>query len=268
MNLAKQIRLNRLFAHPSKRLCSVAVDHFIGYQKGMHEGLVNLPATLEKIMRGAPDAVTMHKGIAKLAWPPHAGRVPLIVESIIFTPDDAVIESLTRPEEVLRLGADAIAVAIGVRGPNEGKYLKILATMVEEADAIDLPVVAHIYPRDFKKGAVVVHDPENIMWAVRCGLECGADVIKVPFTGDAASYRDIIATSPAPVVAAGGPRCEDLYSALKLMVEVVRSGARGATIGRNIWGMPDPTKALIAFRGVIHDELTAEKALQSAGLKR
>ena len=51
----------------------------------------------------------------------------------------------------------------------------------------------------------------------------------MPFTGDAASYRDIIATSAAPVVAAGGPRCDDLYSALKLMVEVIRSGARGAT---------------------------------------
>ena len=31
MNLGKLIRLNRLFAHPSNRLCSVAVDHFIGY---------------------------------------------------------------------------------------------------------------------------------------------------------------------------------------------------------------------------------------------
>jgi class I fructose-bisphosphate aldolase len=52
------------------------------------------------------------------------------------------------------------------------------------------------------------------------------------------------------------------------MVEVIRSGARGATIGRNIWGMPDPTKALIAFRAVIHDGLTAEKALKLAGLTR
>jgi class I fructose-bisphosphate aldolase len=268
MNLAKQIRLNRLFAHPSKRLCSVAVDHFIGYQKGLPEGLINVPDALEKIMRGAPDAVTMLKGMAKSAWPPYAGRVPLIIQSVAFTADDALIECTTSPEEVLRLGADAIAVAIGVRGPNEGKFLKILTSQVEKADEVGLPVIAHIYPRDFKNGAKIVHDPENILWAVRMGLECGADVIKVPFTGDAASYRDIIATSAAPVVAAGGPRCDDLYSALKLMVEVIRSGARGATIGRNIWGMPDPTKALIAFRAVIHDGLTAEKALKLAGLTR
>ena len=96
---------------------------------------------------------------------------------------------MARPEEVLRLGADAIAVAIGVRGPNEGRFLKMLADMVEEADHIGLPVIAHIYPRNFSKGAAMVFDHENILWAVRCGIECGADVIKVPFTGEVQSFR-------------------------------------------------------------------------------
>ncbi len=266
MDLAKRIRLNRLFAHPSQRLCSVAVDHMIGYQKGLPTGLRNVPEALRKVAEGKPDAVTMLKGMAKSAWEPYAGRIPLIIQSVCFTPDDAVIENIARPEEVLRLGADAIAVAIGVRGPNEGKFLKLMTQMVEEADRIGLPVMAHIYPRDFSKGAVIVHDPENILWAVRCGIECGADVVKVPFTGDAKSFKEIIATSPVPVVAAGGPRCDTLLDALVMMAKVVEAGARGATIGRNIWGAPDPTRALIAFRAVIHDQLTPTAALEAAGL--
>ena len=260
MDLAKRIRLNRIFAHPSRRLCSVAVDHFIGYQKRLPEGLVNLPEVLGKIVEGRPDAITMHKGLAKTAWEPYAGRVPLIIQSVCFTADDAVIETLTRPEEVLRLGADAIAVAIGVRGPNEGKFLKLLSVMVEEADRIGLPVIAHIYPRDFDEGAAIAFDHENIMWAVRCGIECGADVIKVPFTGAVESFREIISTSPVPVVAAGGPRCEQLKEALEMLAKVVASGARGATIGRNIWGTPDPTGAVRACRGVIHQGKSAEAA--------
>ncbi len=167
---------------------------------------------------------------------------------------------------MLRLGADAIAVAIGVRGPNEGKFLRILAEMVEEADRIGLPVIAHIYPRDFSKGAAIVFDRDKILWAVRCGIECGADIIKVPFTGDIESFREIVSTSPVPVVAAGGPRCESLQSALELMTKVVASGARGATIGRNIWCTPDPTKAVNAFRAVIHDQLSVKEALEQAGL--
>lgn len=267
MDLAKLTRLNRIFAHPSQRLCSVAVDHFVGYQKGLPRGLVNLPETLRCLAEGKPDAVTMLKGLAKGAWSPYAGRIPLIIQSVTFTADDSVIENLAQPEEVLRLGADAIAVSIGVRGPNEGKFLALLARMVADADRIGLPVIAHIYPRDFSRGGTIVYDHENILWAVRCGIECGADVIKVPFTGQVASYRDIVGTSPVPVVAAGGPRCDTLLEALRMMDQAVEAGARGATIGRNIWGTDEPTRALVAFRQVIHDRVPPAQALEQAGLK-
>ena len=55
MGLGKQIRLNRLFAHPSQRMCAVAVDHFIGYQNGLPPGLTDLAATLAKLVAGKPD---------------------------------------------------------------------------------------------------------------------------------------------------------------------------------------------------------------------
>jgi DhnA family fructose-bisphosphate aldolase class Ia len=51
-----------------------------------------------------------------------------------------------------------------------------------------------------------------------------------------------------------------------MMVQVVKSGARGATIGRNVWSAADPTSALVAFRAVIHDGLTPTRALKTAGL--
>jgi len=267
MDLAKQIRLNRIFSHPSGRLCSVAVDHYIGYQKGLPKGLVNVPKALRQLVAGKPDAITMLKGMAKSAWGPYAGSIPLIIQAVTFTADERVIENAASPEEILRLGADAIAVSLGVYGPNEGKFLSLLTKLSEGADRIGLPVIAHIYPRTFTNGATVVHDPESIMWAVRCGIESGADVIKVPFTGDAKSFKEIIATSPVPVVAAGGPKCEDLPSALELMVKIVDSGARGATIGRNVWGSPDPTRSLVALRHVIHDRMKPDEALKLAGLK-
>jgi class I fructose-bisphosphate aldolase len=266
MNLGKQIRLQRIFSHPSGRLCSVAVDHFIGYQKGLPTGLINVPRTLQELVAGRPDAVTMLKGMAMTAWEPYAGKVPLVISSVCFTPDDSVMELVATAEEVAQLGADAIAVAIGVRGPNEGRYLKMLCTAVEQASRLNIPVFAHIYPRSFSSSSnvTIVHDPENIMWAVRCGIECGADVIKVPFTGDAESYRQIVATCPVPLIAAGGPKCNSLEEALELLAQAISAGARGATIGRNIWGERNPTGALKAFKALIHDGRTPEAALQSA----
>ena len=266
MHLGKAVRLNRIFSHPSGRLCSVAVDHFVGYQKGLPQGLVNVPHAIRQLIDGRPDAITMHRGMALQAWPTHAGVIPLIISSVLFTLDDAMIDVSAEPEDVVRMGADAIAVAIGVRGPREGAFLRILSDQVAKADRLNLPVIAHIYPRDYSNGPTIVTDPENIMWAVRAGVECGADVVKVPFTGDAASFRDIIATSPVPVVAAGGPRTETLHETLAMLGEAIKAGARGATIGRNIWGSHDPTQMLLACKAMIHDTATPEEAIALAGL--
>lgn len=267
MNIGKRIRLNRIFSHPSGRLCSVAVDHFIGYGKlTPGGGLSNLPNALKKIVAGMPGAVTMSKGTALNCWEPYAGKVPLILQAGCFTADDRVIETMTDPEECVRLGADAIAIAIGIFGPSEGKFLKMLGSGVTSAAKYDLPVIAHIYPRDFTQGAKIVHDPESIMWATRVGIECGADVIKVGYTGEVASFRQVVESSPVPVIAAGGPKAENLRAALEAMAAVVEAGARGATIGRNVWGVEPTTAALRAFKAVILEGASPEDALTANGL--
>ena len=72
MSLGKQIRLNRIFGHETGRLCSLAVDHLVAYQSGLPEGLRNVPETINLLVKGKPDAITMYKGMAQNAWPPHA----------------------------------------------------------------------------------------------------------------------------------------------------------------------------------------------------
>jgi len=87
-----------------------------------------------------------------------------------------------------------------------------------------------------------------------------ADVIRVPFTGDAKSYSDIISTCPVPVVAAGGPTAHSLLHALEMMSGVAQAGAGGAIIGRNIWRHQDVTRVLTAFKAVIHDQMAPQTA--------
>lgn len=268
MNIGKRIRLNRLFSHPSGRLCSVAVDHFIGYGKLQPAGgLSHLPAALAKIAAGAPSAVTMSKGTAMNCWAPYAGKIPLIIQSGCFTADDRVIEYVTNPEECVRLGADAIAIAIGIFGPNEGRFLKLLADGVEQAARFDLPVIAHIYPRDFGGSTPrIIFDPESILWAARIGIELGVDVIKVGYTGDVASFRQVVESAPVPVVAAGGPKAKNLRQALTAMAEVVQAGAHGATIGRNVWGVEKCAEACRAFKAVMLEGRSVDDALHAEGL--
>jgi class I fructose-bisphosphate aldolase len=236
MGLGKQVRMNRLFSHPSGRLCSVAVDHFIGYGAGLPDGLRRIGPTLAAIVSARPDAVTMHKGIAARAWPAHAGVVPLILQSTIARPDDTACEQIAAPADAVRLGADAFAVAAFVRGPTEAAHLRTVADCVRRAARFDLPVICHVYPRTDARAISFL--PEDIAWAVRCALETGVDVIKTPYCGEVAAYGQIVGDCPVPVVAAGGPKAGTLPEALAMIHEVVQSGARGATIG----GSPRPPR--------------------------
>jgi fructose-bisphosphate aldolase, class I len=266
LNIGKRIRMNRLFADPSGRLCSIAVDHFIGYGQGLPVGLRHMKPTLASIVAARPDAVTMHKGIAAACWEPYAGQIPLIVQATLMKVDDPDFEHILTPEEAVRLGADALAVAAYVRGTTEAAHLRAIAALVRAAARFDLPVICHIYPRIADGAPHISFDPEDIAWAVHCAFEMGVDVVKAPYCGDVKSYVEIVESCPVPLVAAGGPKADTLEAALQMMYEVVQSGARGATIGRNVWGFEHITKAVLAFKEVIHGGLIPQEALKRAGL--
>ena len=127
-----------------------------------------------------------------------------------------------------------------------------------------MPVICHVYPRN--ADGTISFAPEDIAWAVRCAVEVGVDVVKTPYCGDVAAYAQIVADCPVPLVAAGGPKADSFRAALDMVAQVIRSGARGATIGRNIWGFDKITAAVHAFKAVIHDGKNADEALRLAGL--
>lgn len=263
MGLGKDIRLSRLFGHESGQLFGVAVDHFIGYGDVREGGLANLPAALERSMLAGPDSVTMMPGAAKHLWPRYVGQAGLIVQGGMMTADDRVRELVATPEDAVRLGADALAVSIGVRGAAEGPYLRWLADSVRDAARYDMPVVAHIYPRNYEGEPRVEFTPDQIAWAVRAGIELGVDVIKVGYPGDEEAFKDIVASCPAPIVIAGGPKTASIEEALEQTVAAMRCGARGAVVGRNIWNQQNVAETALAFKAVIHDGMTAAEALKA-----
>ncbi|HVO40518.1 MAG TPA: aldolase [Spirochaetia bacterium] len=267
MNTGKLVRLNRLFSHASGRLCSVAIDHFIIYQEGLPEGLRDVPGTLKAVAKGRPDAVTMHLGFARSTWQSYAGAIPLILQSSLLRVDDNDMAQSATPQDAVVMGADAFAVCCFVRGPTEFRHLQKVADCVRQAARYEMPVVCHVYPRVVTEGkAHISFEPEDISWAVRCAAELGVDVIKVPYCGDVEAYAQIVSDSPVRVVAAGGPKADSLSAALAMAADVVKSGAAGAVIGRNIWGFENVTASIKAFKAVIHDGMSPDDALKKAGL--
>ncbi|MEK7795000.1 MAG: aldolase [Candidatus Hydrogenedentota bacterium] len=252
--LGKQTRLNRIFSHPSGRVLTVAVDHLCNYAEGLPVGLRDLGGTIDQIVAGTPNAITLNKGAALRFMPKHAGKVPFIVQSMALRPGEDVFVDHATPLEVAAMGADAIAVAMFVKCPQELAYMRHLAAVVRDAEPLGLPVVPHIYPLSSgDEKHAVTHEPEEIFYAVRVGLEMGADIIKVPYTGDVASFRDIVRQTPVPVVTAGGPKCPTLDDAVNMVRDIATSGAAGATMGRNVWGFADIGLALRRLKAAMFD---------------
>jgi UDP-N-acetylmuramate--alanine ligase len=81
------------------------------------------------------------------AFATYAGRVPLIVQSIIGRPDDTADEHLCVPEDAVRLGADAFATCAFVRGASEAAHLRRVADFVRQAEGWEMPLILHVYPR-------------------------------------------------------------------------------------------------------------------------
>ena len=247
--LGKQIRLNRIFRDPSGRILAIAADHMINYAVGMPEGLRRIEETVRLILESGPSSITLNKGIAMRCLGALAGRIPLIIQQMALTPGRHGYTDHADVEEVVAMGGDAIAVAMFVKDNSELENMKRLSTTVREAERFGLPVIPHIYPIVPRDGVPSVSNtPEDIAYAVRVGLEMGADVVKVPYTGDPVSFGQIVSVTPIPVVTAGGPKCETVDEAVAMMRDVVKSGAAGTTIGRNVWGFPDIPGTIARFK--------------------
>ncbi|OWK22525.1 hypothetical protein AJ88_10830 [Mesorhizobium amorphae CCBAU 01583] len=86
-----------------------------------------------------------------------------MIQAGCFTPDDRISELIATPEDAVRAGADALAVAIPVRGATEGKYIRWLTDSVNAAARYGMPVVAHstlaISPTEQKSSSPPTRSP-------------------------------------------------------------------------------------------------------------
>ena len=263
MFLGKAIRLGRLFDDRSGRLLAITLDHAIA--RGVLPGLVDVESAVASVAAGKPDAITLQKGIASRVFSPtySADGISLILKATSYSPFHPTLDTPTATvEEALRLGADAISVGMLVGEPNQAQQLTHLSRIAGEAEALGLPLAAHIYPR----GQGLKGEPrsvENVQYAVRAGAEVGVDVIKTEYTGSAETFAEVVrAASPAKVVLAGGSPGAELRDYFQMTADALAAGAAGFTYGRFVWQHPRPDRVVEALRLMVHQDGSVEEALQ------
>lgn len=251
-SLGKITHLRRLQNPASGRILTVAIDHAPSY--GVLAGLEDIASVIGRVAAGKPDAIMLMQGPAQLCYEPYAGVFPLILKTSTLSPFHPNQDVwVTEVETALRLGADAVSMALTVGCENQAGLIANLSGLIRQAERVGLPVIVHAYPNGSLVSPDQVYSAKQVCYAARLGMELGVDIVKTFYTGSAETFAQVVqAAAPALVVAAGGPRLHTDEDVLDMVGGVVEAGAAGITFGRNIWQSADPAAMIQALARMLH----------------
>lgn len=170
VHIGKQIRMERIMNRETGRTLIVPMDH--GVTLGPITGLEDLEETVDAVARGGANAVLLHKGMVRAGHRGYGRDVGLIIHLSASTelgPDPNNKVLVSRVEEAIRLGADAVSVHVNVGAEDEPQMLKKLGEIAARCSDWGMPLVAMMYPRGPK--VEDEFDVEYVKHAARVGAE-------------------------------------------------------------------------------------------------
>ena len=263
-NAGLDARLGRIST--DEKYLIVPMDH--GITLGAVKGLKEIEKTIDGVTRGGADAVLTQKGLAPRVHPNTngAGYIVHLNASTTLGPDTNDKRMTGTVEEAIRAGADAVSLHLNVGSNHEREQIEDLARVTDEAGRYGIPVLAMTYARGANlDGPDPEHDATYLAHAARLGEELGANVIKTAYSGDAESFEHVVESTSLPVVIAGGAKGTD-YETAEAVRGAMDAGAAGVSMGRSIFQHDDPEAIARTVSAVIHEDASAEEALEISGL--
>lgn len=264
MTIGKSIRLERIVNRDTGRTIIVPLDH--GVTVGPIEGIEDMRETVTNIVAGGANAVLMHKGVVRCGHRARGRDVGLIIHlsaSTSLSPFPNAKTLVCTVEEAVRLGADAVSVHVNLGDATEARMLDDMGRVTEAAVSWGMPVLAMMYARGPK--VANEFDADVVAHCARVGNELGADIVKVPYTGDVDSFAQVVSGCCVPVVIAGGPKTDTTRGFLTMIADSVMAGGAGLSVGRNIFQDPDPAKLLTAVTAIVHEGKSVDEAMEMLG---
>ncbi len=262
MGIGKRVRLERIMNRDTGKTVIVPMDH--GVSSGPMRGLINIRETVERIAEGGANAIILHKGMVEQGHRGKGKDVGLIVHMSASTDlslrkNDKVL--VCTVEEAIKLGADGVSIHVNIGAEDEKQMLKDFGEVSKACMEWQMPLVAMMYYR----GPEVKNpfDPKAIAHIARIGAELGADIVKVPYTGDPDSFREVVEGCPVPVVIAGGPKVHSDRELLQMIYDaVVVAGGAGLSVGRNVFQHDDVSKITYVLSKIVHEGISVDEAMK------
>lgn len=226
-------------------------------------GIAEIEKAAQAAAQGGASAVILHKGSAGRCAANLPPQISLIVHLSGSThcgvdPQRKIL--VCSVEEAVSLGADAVSVHVNIGGAHEADMLSDFAYISAEARRWGMPLLVMLYPESSLSGAV--DRAQLIAHAARLGAELGADLVKIPYTGDPESFRQVTRGCGVPVVVAGGPKMGSSGAVLDMVAEAMAAGAAGTALGRNVFQHAQPERMVAAIAMLVHQNRSVEEALR------
>ncbi len=255
MDWGLENRLSQIIKPKTGKTVMLAVDH--GYFLGPTKNLEDAQSTIKPLLSFA-DALMLTRGILRTSVTPKTS-VPIVLRvsggSSIIGSDLSNEGITTSMEEAVRLNVAAVALSIFVGSEYEHQTLENLAFLVDEGQALGIPVLAvTAVGKELGK-----RDARFLALSCRIAAELGASFVKTYYCDE---FEKVVESCPVPVVIAGGPKLETELDAFQMAYDAIQRGACGVDMGRNIWQNPHPIGMIKAIRAVVHKKASPQEALE------
>lgn len=259
--LGKEVRMSRLVNKKSGKMMAITVDHAISRGIAPMTGLQPIQQTIDAIVKGRPDAMTMTKGIAEHCMWNHAGETSILLKCSSYAPVHPTKDiAFGTVDEAIRMGADAVSIGAMTLGDYQDVQFAEIGRFSEECMRKGMPLIGHVYPKGEHVAKDKQTDWENIAYCVRSASELGIDIIKTTYTGNPDTMAKVVDLCPSRVVIQGGDACKTLDDYLNMTKEAMDCGVGGVTMGRFVWDYKDITALVVALRYIIHEGYSVKEA--------
>jgi len=262
----KRIRLNRLIQAETNTCLIVAIDHGMTSPVFL-DGLYDTGRRIQESISGGANVLMLSRGTVKhhvQYFQRDTSLALMLTASAAGRPGGALITPIGSVDEALTIGADAVVVYVALAGENEAEAITYVSGIGEACERLGMPFIAEAeYPNAYQSLDTMSQSlgAEYLKRNARLCAELGADIVKVNWSGDAASFEEIIRACERPVVLAGGTLISD-EALLNRMEQAREAGAVGCSVGRNVFQHKQPQAVTRAISRVFRDRWPARQALE------
>jgi len=267
----KEKRMQNLFNPETNRTLMASIDH--GLYMGAIKGIEYPLEVIKEFIEYELDGILLSLGLNKISTKifqqkKHFAKV-LTLDYILMSKIPGIVEEIFANcaffsvEQAVNWGFDAVKVLLawGTDRETQIHSIQYIAKIAQACDKLQMPLMIKPFLDNKNIPKVKIKDPKVIIDASRIAVEIGADIIKIPYTGDKDSFAKIVDHSYVPVVIYGIPDMGTIKDLLQATKDSIDVGGKGIVFGMDVWQNNNRKNIILALRDIIHgnkgiDEVT------------